>query len=207
MRLLVLGLALLAMACAQATEPRRSGYADMAPALQAMQDSDAQNPATLNLLDGAARFVQVPSSGKSCAACHADGSLRGGVHGPRGARGFREGCLDPTYYVGWTPGSDGGGAGICVTHAHNAYLEAATDAGLPGLVFFAAMALLILLAAFRGLRRGGAPLRIGLFISTLVPLWPISSTSGFTSMPNGGMWMLLAGWALAEARASKRERS
>lgn len=70
-------LALLAMACAQATEPRRSGYADMAPALQAMQDSDAQNPATLNLLDGAARFVQVPSSGKSCAACHADGSLRG----------------------------------------------------------------------------------------------------------------------------------
>ena len=124
-----------------------------------------------------------------------------------GARGFREGCLDPTYYVGWTPGSDGGGAGICVTHAHNAYLEAATDAGLPGLVFFAAMALLILLAAFSGLRRGGAPLRIGLFISTLVPLWPISSTSGFTSMPNGGMWMLLAGWALAEARASKREQS
>jgi hypothetical protein len=114
-----------------------------------------------------------------------------------GANGFRENCADPAYHAGWIAGSDGGGAGICVTHAHNPYLEALTAAGWPGLLLFAAFALLLLGAAFRGLRRGGPPLRIGLFIATLIPLWPIASGSTLGALPNGGMWVLLAGWALA----------
>ncbi|MGK7866249.1 O-antigen ligase family protein [Falsiroseomonas sp. E2-1-a20] len=120
-----------------------------------------------------------------------------------GANGFRLNCADPAYHAGWAAGSDGGGAGMCVIHAHNPYLEALTSAGWPGLLLFAGFALLLLAAVFRGLRRGGAPLRIGLFIATLIPLWPLSSGSTLGALPNGGMWVLLAGWGLALARAEK----
>jgi O-antigen ligase len=120
-----------------------------------------------------------------------------------GAHGFRDRCADPAFHAGWVAGSDGGGAGICVTHAHNPYLEALISAGWPGLLLFSAFALLLLAAAFRGLRRGAPPLRIGLFIATLIPLWPASSGSTLGALPNGGMWMLLAGWALAAARAER----
>jgi O-antigen ligase len=120
-----------------------------------------------------------------------------------GANGFRLNCADPSYHAGWAAGSDGGGAGMCVIHAHNPYLESLTSAGWPGLLLFAGFALLLLAAVFQGLRRGGAPLRIGLFIATLIPLWPLSSGSTLGALPNGGMWVLLAGWGLALARAEK----
>ena len=49
---------------------------------------------------------------------------------------FRRLCADPAYFHGWQ-GGDGGGAGICVQHPHNHYLEALVNAGWPGLLLFA----------------------------------------------------------------------
>ena len=46
------------------------------------------------------------------------------------------------------------------------------------------------------------PLRVGLFASILVQLWPVQSTSSFFGMPMGGWFFLLLGWALAESRAA-----
>ena len=68
--LLVL-LVLLAVAPAVQAEPRRSGFEDMSPALRAMQQDDAQNPAFLWLQAGGQRFRQ------DCARCHTTDSLRG----------------------------------------------------------------------------------------------------------------------------------
>jgi L-cysteine S-thiosulfotransferase len=57
-------LALLFVAVAAAGEPRRSGFADMSPATQAMQRDDAANPAWLWLKDGEQRFT------RDCVRCH-----------------------------------------------------------------------------------------------------------------------------------------
>jgi O-antigen ligase len=120
-----------------------------------------------------------------------------------GYEAFRAHCPDPRYFAGWQPGSDGGGAAMCVLHAHNPYLEALTDAGWPGLAIFTAFALLLLHAAWRGLPKpsAGRALRVGLFIAVLIPLWPLTSGSAFASLPTAGVWILLTGWALAEVRA------
>lgn len=123
-----------------------------------------------------------------------------------GQAGFQTYCPVPAYHVGWVPGSDGGGAGICVTHAHNHYLQALTDGGWPGLALFAAMAVLFVLAAGRGLLRAPSPLRVGVFIAAVLPLWPLTSGNAFTNMPMAGVWLLMAGWALAEARAAGETR-
>lgn len=116
-------------------------------------------------------------------------------------------CRDAAYHYGWVAGSDGGGAAICVPHAHNHYLQALTDAGWPGLLLFAAMAALLLLRLARGLlgRAQGAPtpLRVALFVGALLPLWPIASSYKFSTLPNLGLWLLMAGWGLAEAQAAK----
>ena len=50
---------------------QRSGFADMSPAVQAMQRDDAANPAWLWLEDGRQRFAA------TCARCHTAGSMAG----------------------------------------------------------------------------------------------------------------------------------
>jgi sulfur-oxidizing protein SoxA len=64
-----LALAFVAVAAAGeprlAGEPRRSGFADMSPATQAMQRDDMANPAWLWLKEGEQRFA------RDCARCHA----------------------------------------------------------------------------------------------------------------------------------------
>jgi O-antigen ligase len=120
-----------------------------------------------------------------------------------GQAGFQTRCPDPAYHVGWAPGSDGGGAGMCVTHAHNHYLQALTDGGWPGLILFILFAALIVLAAGRGLLRRPSPLRVGVFLGAALPLWPLTSGNAFTNLPIAGVWLLMAGWALAEARADR----
>ncbi len=123
----------------------------------------------------------------------------------RGLDGFRTGCADPRYFHGVPPlsqaSSDGGGAGFCVQHAHNHYLQAATDAGLPGLVLFSLMVLAWLSALARG--READPVRqawrTGLFIAVLLQEWPIASSSAFTNMPLGGWFFLLLGLGLSAA--------
>jgi len=123
----------------------------------------------------------------------------------RGFGGYRFGCADPASFVAWDRAtshlSDGGGASVCNIHPHNHYFEAATDAGLPGLVLFCAMILAWLAPLGRGLwRGGGSPLRVGLFVAALIQEWPIASASSFTAMEIGGFFFVLLGLGLAEAR-------
>ncbi len=120
----------------------------------------------------------------------------------RGFNGFRIGCPDPRYFVGWThkPGDDGGGADICKQHPHNFYTQASTDGGFPGLILFSLMILAWLRDVGRGLWRNPNPLRVGLFAAALVHLWPIASTSAFTSLPVSGYFFVILGWGFAETR-------
>jgi len=71
-------------------------------------------------------------------------------HG-RGFAAFRTGCAEERYFVVLLDSQpkDGGGADICVTHAHNLYLEALTDAGWPGLLLFSGFAIASLLTLVR----------------------------------------------------------
>ena len=63
-------------ATSAATDPRRSGYDDMTPQLQAMQRDDAANPAMLWVADGAALWQRAPAASQpSCATCHGDASV------------------------------------------------------------------------------------------------------------------------------------
>jgi O-antigen ligase len=119
-----------------------------------------------------------------------------------GAEGFRTGCFNPRYFRPSFDGSeaDGGGAKICWNHPHNYYLEALDNGGFPGLVLFSALGLAWLAALGRGLWRQPDPLRVALFAAAVIQLWPIASSTGFTSMPVGGWSFLLLGWGLAEAR-------
>lgn len=127
----------------------------------------------------------------------------------RGYDGFQTGCPDPRYFQGWHwPGEpaigDGGGAGMCVTHPHSLYLQAVTDAGLPGLALFSALIGVWLWRLGRGLLQHPSPLRVGLFAAFLIQAWPVASTSPLISLPIGGWFFLLLGFGLAEARQSGR---
>ena len=124
-----------------------------------------------------------------------------------GFDGFRNGCSLPAYFQDWPPWSpnngDGGGAAICVQHAHNHALQALTDSGLIGLALFWAMVVAWLVALGRGLSRGQGGVqqawRVGLFAAVFIHEWPIASASAFTNMPLGGWFFLLLGTGLAEA--------
>jgi O-antigen ligase len=120
----------------------------------------------------------------------------------RGYDGFRSGCALPRYFQGWhwpwtTTASDGGGAALCVTHPHNLYLQALTDAGVPGFLLFCALVGAWLYQLGHGLRRQPDPLRVGLFVAAFIQVWPIASTSPMISMPIGGWFFLLLGFGLA----------
>ncbi len=120
----------------------------------------------------------------------------------RGVNGFRTGCPLPRYFAPTFDGRmpDGGGAAICASHPHNYYMEALDQGGFPGLALFTAAALGWLFATGRGLICYPDPLRVGLFASVFIQLWPLASTSGFISMPMGGWLFVMLGWGLAEAR-------
>jgi O-antigen ligase len=125
-----------------------------------------------------------------------------------GAEGFRTGCYDPRYFRPSFDGSvaDGGGAVICWVHPHNYYLEALVNGGIPGLLLFSAIGGTWLAALGRGLWRHPEALRVALFAAAVIQLWPIASSTSFTSMPVGGWSFLLLGWGLAEARWPKPGR-
>ncbi len=119
-----------------------------------------------------------------------------------GFDGFRTGCPLPQYFGPTFDGRlpDGGSAAICTTHPHNFYVQALTEGGFPGLLLFVATALAWLAPLARGLWRNPAPLRVALFASMLIQLWPIASTNDFVDTTMGGWFFLLLGWGLAEAR-------
>lgn len=59
-------------------DERRSGYHDMGPHLQKMQDDDTANPGMLFVQKGAGLWrTPAGASAKSCADCHAEGSMKG----------------------------------------------------------------------------------------------------------------------------------
>ena len=119
-----------------------------------------------------------------------------------GFDGFATGCRQPRYFApSFDSGkADGGGAGICSVHPHNFYVQALADGGFVGFGLFCLLAVLWLLPLGRGLWRHPDPLRVALFASVLVQLWPLQSTSGFYTPPMAGWYFLLLGWGLAEAR-------
>ncbi len=120
----------------------------------------------------------------------------------RGFDSFRYGCEQPRYFRASLDGkdADGGGAAICAAHPHNFYVQALADGGFVGLALFCALALTWLMPLARGLWRGATPVRVGLFASIVVQLFPFQSTSGFYTLPLGGWFFLLLGWGLAEFR-------
>ncbi len=125
----------------------------------------------------------------------------------RGYDGYRTACPEPRYYQAWHwPGQpaspDPSAATLCLTHPHNLYLQAVTDAGLPGLALFTALAAAWLWRLGEGLRRSATPVQVGLFVTVLLQLWPLASTSPLISLPIGGWFFLLLGVGLAEARAA-----
>lgn len=126
----------------------------------------------------------------------------------RGYDGFRNACPDPATWVAWPAArlhaADGGGAAVCNIHPHNHYLQAATDAGLPGLALFCALVVAWLRGMLRRLGPDPDPLRVGLFVGVLMELWPIASTSGFYATELVGFMYLMLGLGLAEARWSPR---
>ena len=99
----------------------------------------------------------------------------------------------------------GGALDGCNIHPHNHYLQAATDAGLPGLVLFCAMVLAWLAPLARGLWTRPSPVRVGLFASALIAQWPLASTSSAFAIEIGGIFFVLLGWGLAEARAAQAD--
>ncbi len=121
----------------------------------------------------------------------------------RGFDGFRNACPDSRTWHAWPAATqhqpDGGGAAICNIHPHNHYLQAATDAGLPGLVLFCALVIAWLRGLLRNLGRDPDPLRVGLFVGVLMELWPLASTSGFYSTEIVGFMFLMLGLGLAAA--------
>jgi len=62
---------MVVVACTAHAEPRRSGYGDMSPAIQALQKDDTLNPAFLWLKQGQQHFEA------NCLRCHTAASLRG----------------------------------------------------------------------------------------------------------------------------------
>ncbi len=69
---------LLAASSAGAQDKRRSGYQDMGPALQQMQDDDTANPAMLSVAEGRTLWSQkAGAAGKACADCHSEADMKG----------------------------------------------------------------------------------------------------------------------------------
>jgi O-antigen ligase len=95
--------------------------------------------------------------------------------------------------------------GACNIHPHNFYLQAAVDAGIPGLILFAGMNLAWLIALARGLARRPDALRLGLFIGVLTYAWPLASTDNFAVLPMAGWLFLMLGFGLALTPSGRPE--
>jgi len=127
---------------------------------------------------------------------------------------FRYYCSNPAFFM---PGPlniqpDGGRGTVCVQHAHNHVLEAASNSGFPGVGLFSAM-IAVWWGTLAGSARRGRLLvagrdfawRVGLLGAAVLHEWPVASQSAFLNMPLGGVAFLLLGAGLAEAVRDRRE--
>ncbi|MFN6954174.1 MAG: O-antigen ligase family protein [Acetobacteraceae bacterium] len=120
---------------------------------------------------------------------------------------FRDGAaaVAAAPWTGW--GQDGFraactalGLGDCASHPHNVYLEAAVEAGLPGLALFLAFSLLAFAAVAPGLWQRGGPEGRGLLLSLVLAALAVGVLKSAASIHQAGPVALLVGWALAAAR-------
>jgi hypothetical protein len=95
----------------------------------------------------------------------------------------------------------------CNLHPHNYYLQAFTDAGIPGLALFSLMNLAWLTALARGLWRNRAPVRVGLLISVVTFAWPFASTDEFPTLYMLGWLFLVLGLGLSAAHITRNPTS
>lgn len=99
-------------------------------------------------------------------------------------------------------------ASRCNQHTHNIYLEWLAESGIIGFTLFIFMLALmakVILRAYPTLRTN--PIFLGLVITMLIRLWPISaSTSFFTAWYAVPFWLTL-GWLLALAHSVKTEKT
>jgi O-antigen ligase len=119
-----------------------------------------------------------------------------------GFDGFRDECANPIWFGGvpWLHIAGTSNPLACTIHPHNYWLQVATSTGFPGLVLFAALAIVWLWRIGQPLRGAPTSLQIALFVSACTILWPIASTTALFTVPNAGWLFLLIGWGLAEAR-------
>jgi len=94
------------------------------------------------------------------------------------------------------------GLGACNLHPHNFYFQAFADAGVPGLILFAAMIAVWLTTLARGMGRNPAPLQAGLFMAVVTFVWPLGSADAFPILYMSGWLFFVFGLALAVNRAS-----
>jgi O-antigen ligase len=123
-----------------------------------------------------------------------------------GYNGFREYCPQDRFSAGIPAlgiASTTLALGACNLHPHNYYLQALTDAGIPGFVLFCLLSLLWLWAMFRGLWPEKNPVRTGLFIAVFTFLWPLASTDEFPTLYLPGWLFLILGLGLAYAYLPK----
>lgn len=117
-----------------------------------------------------------------------------------GFDGFRDGCADPAYFHGLPAlgieDRDNGGVLGCNIHPHNYYMQAATSAGVPGLLLFLGMVCLWLRKMLRALPARDSQQTM-LLVTVGVIFWPIASTSSLFTLDTAGWVFLMTGWALA----------
>jgi hypothetical protein len=116
-----------------------------------------------------------------------------------GYRGYREDCAAPRFNVGLpalgVPPTQLA-LGACNLHPQNFYIQAFSDAGLPGLGLFSALMLLWTWLAASGVLRNPDPLRVGLFIGVLSYTWPLASTDEFPNLYMLGWFFFFLGFSL-----------
>jgi hypothetical protein len=117
-----------------------------------------------------------------------------------GFDGFRDHCHAERYVHGLPllgiTNAEADGPAACNIHPHNHYLEAFTAGGLPGLLLFCVLVTSWLARLAGGVGRG-RPEQVGCFVTVLLALWPLASTSAFFTLPNAGWLFLVLGAGLA----------
>ena len=118
--------------------------------------------------------------------------------------GYRDNCMQPQYLhgVSWFPVSDPASEQGCSIHPHNYWLQIGTNAGVTGMLLFAALAALWLWRIGGGKAALANDRRAALFVIVCVMLWPLASATSMFTVPNAGWIFLMIGWGLAEARWS-----
>ncbi len=123
-----------------------------------------------------------------------------------GFNGFLYFCLQSRFDAGLPAlgiGPTDLARGACNIHPHNFYLQAAIEAGIGGLLLFAALNLAWLIELGRGILR--QPMKLGAFIGVLTYAWPLASTDNFAVLPMAGWLFVMLGLGLALPQSGPAE--